>query len=101
MTGLRVERLQPSLLAAPDLAPALCGRDRIAGPARLADAGADLALGQALLERARGIAAVGPQLARVDAGRGQLVEQRQQVAPLVFVAGREPDRERLSARVDR
>jgi len=36
----------------------------------------------------------------VDAGSGQLIEQRQQMAALVFVAGREPDRERLPGRVD-
>jgi hypothetical protein len=36
----------------------------------------------------------------VDAGGGELVEQRQQVAAFVFVAGCEPDRERLSVRVD-
>ena len=97
---LRVAGFDSSFFAAPDFAAALPGGDRVAGAAWLADAGADFALGQSLLERARGVAAVCPQLAGVDAGGGELVEQWQQVAPLVFVAGCEPDRERLAGRVD-
>ena len=89
-----------SLFAAPDFAAALSVGDRVTGAAWLADAGADFAFGESLLERARGVAAVGPELVGMDAGRGELVEQRQQVAAFVFVAGREPDRERLAGRVD-
>jgi hypothetical protein len=36
----------------------------------------------------------------VDAGGGELVKQWQQVAAFVFVAGCEPDRERLAVCVD-
>jgi hypothetical protein len=100
MAGLRIARLQPPLLSAPDLPCRRAGRDRLPGPAGLADAGADPALGQRPLVRARGIAAVGPELARMDPGRGQAVQQRQQVAALVLVAGRERDRERQPARID-
>jgi len=71
---LWVAGFQPSLFAAPDLVGGLVGRDRLAALARLADAGADLALGERLLVRARGVAAVGPQFARVDAGVGERVE---------------------------
>jgi len=48
----------------------------------------------------RGIAAVGPELVRVDPSRRQQIEQRQQVALLVLVAGPEADRERQPAGVD-
>jgi hypothetical protein len=100
MAGLGIVRLQPPLLPPQDLVASLPGRDRLPGPAGLADAGADLALGQRPLVRARGIAAVGPELARMDPGRGEALQQRQQVAPLVLVAGRERDRERQPARID-
>jgi hypothetical protein len=50
--------------------------------------------------RARGVAAVGPQLARPDPSLGERVHKRQQVALLVLVAGPEPDRERQPTRVD-
>jgi hypothetical protein len=100
LAGLRIARLQPPLLPPPDLVASLSGRDRLPGPAGLADAGADPAFGQRLLVRARGVAAVGPELARMDPDRGQALQQRQQVAPLVLVAGRERDLERQPARVD-
>jgi len=100
LAGLRIARLQPPLLSPPDLVARLSGRDRLPGPAGLADAGADPALGKRPLVRARGIAAVGPELARMDPGRGETLQQRQQVAPLVLVAGRERDRERQPARID-
>ena len=97
---LWVAGFDASLFAAPDFAAALSGGDRVAGAAWLADAGADFAFGESLFERAGGVAAVCPELVGVDAGRGELVEQWQQVAAFVFVAGCEPDRERLSVRVD-
>jgi hypothetical protein len=100
VTGLRVGCLQPPLLAAPDLADLAARRDRLAAPARLADPGADPELGERPLVRARGIAAVGPELARMDPDRGQPLEQRQQVAPLVLVAGPERDRQRQPACLD-
>jgi hypothetical protein len=80
--------------AAPHLAHRRAGGDRFSGPARLADPRLDLAFAQRLLERLRGVAAVGPQLGRLDAARGERVEQRQQVPSLVLVAGREPHRQR-------
>jgi len=100
LAGLRVARLQPPLLAPPDLVGSLPGRDRLGGLAPPADAGADPALGERPLVRLRGVAAVGPELERMDPGRGERVEQRQQVALLVLVAGPEADRQRQPAGVD-
>ena len=100
VAGLWVACFDASLFAAPDFAPLLAGGDRVAGAAWLADARADFAFGESLLERRGGVAAVCPKLVGVDAGGGELVEQWEQVAPLVFVARCEPDRERLAGRVD-
>jgi hypothetical protein len=50
--------------------------------------------------RGRGVAAVGPELGRADPAPLEFVEQRQQVAALVLVAGAELDRERQPAGVD-
>jgi hypothetical protein len=100
VAGLRVAGFDTSFFAAPDFAADLFGRDRVAGSAWLADPRLDLALGESLLERGGGVATVCPELVGVDAGGGELVEQWQQVAAFVFVAGGEPDRERLAGRVD-
>ena len=100
VAGLRVAGFDASLFAAPDFAAALSCGDRVAGAAWLADPRLDLALGESLFERGGGVAAVCPELVGVDAGGGELVEQWQQVAAFVFVAGGEPDRERLAALVD-
>jgi hypothetical protein len=94
LARVRVFGLQSALLAAPDLAGGGAGRDRVAFFARLADPGADAALGECLLVGGGGIAAVGEQFLRDDLARAQRVEQRQQVALLVLVARREQDRER-------
>jgi hypothetical protein len=48
-----------------------------------------------------GIAAVGPEFVRCDAGFLQLVEQRDQVAALVLVSGAEQDLQWQPARVGR
>lgn len=101
VAGLRVGRPQSSLGAAADLAHRRPGRDRLAAPARLRDAGLDPALAERLLELAAGVAAVGPQLLRADATPGEGVEEREQVPTLVLVAGGEADLEREPARVDR
>jgi hypothetical protein len=101
VAGVRVGGLQPPLFAAPYLAHRVAGRERLAGAPRLADPRLDLPVGQCLLVRARGVAAVGPQLGRLDADGGELVEQRQQVAALVLVAGAEQDRQRQPALLDR
>src|SRR5204862_6020970 len=100
MAGLGIRRLQPAPLAPPDLPGRRSGRDRLPGPTRLADPRADPARSQRLLVRGRGVAAVGPKLARPQPLSLQLVQQRQQVAALVLVAGAELDRERLAAGVD-
>lgn len=89
-----------SFFAVPDFAAALSVGDRVACSSWLADARLDLPLGESLLERAGGVAAVCPELVGVDAGGGELVDERQQVAAFVFVAGCEPDREWLAGRVD-
>jgi hypothetical protein len=99
VAGLGVAGLQPSLLAAPDLLHGGAGGDRLAGPAGLADPRLDLPLAQGLLERGRGIAAVCPQLARVDPLLGERVDEREQVPLLVLVAGRQTHRERRPVRV--
>jgi hypothetical protein len=88
-----------ALSAAPDrLRP---GRERIARPAASADPRLDRPLAQLLAKRLGVVAAVGPELARAQRAGEQLVDQRQQVAPLVLVAGRQPDRQRGAVCVDR
>jgi hypothetical protein len=72
----------------------------LSGAAGLADARLDLALAQGLFERARGVATVGPELLRLDAAREQPVQQRQQVALLVLVAGRQAQGQRGALGVD-
>lgn len=76
VTCLWITGFDASFFAAPDFAALLSVGDRVAGAAWLADAGADPALGEALLERCGGVAAVCPQLAGLDSGGGELVEQR-------------------------
>ena len=100
MAGLRVAGLQPPFLAAPDLLDWLAGGDRLPGPAGLADPRLDPPVAECSFELSGGIATVGPQLAGVDALGGELVEQGEQVALLVLVAGREPNGERSAFRVD-
>jgi hypothetical protein len=100
MAGLRVARLQPPPLPPPDLVASLPGRDRLPALARLGDPGADPPLGQRPLVSARGVAAVGPELLGMDPGLREPLEQRQQVALLVFVPGRERDLERQPAGID-
>jgi hypothetical protein len=51
-------------------------------------------------ERVAAVAAVGPDLCRLVAGKGECVEQRQQVRAFVFVAGPDPYPERPAVRVD-
>jgi len=99
MARLRVARLELPFLAAPDLARCLPRGDRLAAAAALADAGLDLTLAQGFRERARVVAAVGPDLLGPDPPRRQGIDQGQQVAALVLVAGREPHLERRPARV--
>jgi hypothetical protein len=100
VTCLRVAGFDASFFAAPDLATAELGWDRVAGSAWLADARLDLPLLQRLLVRARGVAAVGPQLSRLDTRLGEPVKQRQQVALLVLVSGPEQDLQGEPARFD-
>jgi hypothetical protein len=88
------------VFAAPHFAYGLAGGDRLASFARLADPRPDLAVGEGLFVRARGVAAVGPQLGRVDAGLRERIDQRQQVPLLVLVPGSDLDRERQPAAVD-
>jgi hypothetical protein len=77
VAGVGVGDFEASLLAAPDLAHGEVVGDRLAAFARLADVGADPALGQRLFVGVRGVAAVGPQLVWLDAGLGERVEQRE------------------------
>jgi len=93
-----VGRRLSALPTAPDLARAR--RERVA----LAPSSADLRLDpprpQLLTQRLGVVAAVGPELAGAQAAGEQLVDQRQQVAPLVLVPGGKPDRKRSAVGVD-
>ena len=71
----------------------------IAGAAAFADPRLDLALAQRARKRGGVVAAVGPQLVGSDPARRERVNQRQQVASLVFVAGSEPHLKRCALRV--
>jgi hypothetical protein len=65
----------------------------LTGPAALADHRLDPALLQLLAERGAVVAAVGPELGREQTAREQVVDQRQQLQPLVLVPGPDADRE--------
>jgi hypothetical protein len=60
----------------------------------------DAALADLLFELFGGVAAVGPQFAWFDAALGECVQQGEQVAALVLVAGRDQDLQRCATRVD-
>jgi hypothetical protein len=100
VAGVGVGGFQPPVFAAPDFADGDARGDRLAGSAGLADPGVDPQLGQGVFVFAGGVAAVGPELARVEAGYEQPFEQGQQVALLVLFAGAEQDVERQSVRFD-
>jgi hypothetical protein len=100
VAGVAVAGAGAASASAPHLATADAGRDRLAGPPRLADPRLDLAPEQRLLELAGGVAAVGQQLAGLDPAGEQRVDQRQQVAALVLVPGRQPQLQRPPSRVD-
>lgn len=74
--GLRVARFEPAFLAAPYLAGGCAGGDRLPGFASFADPRRDPPLTKLVFERGRVVAAVGPQLAGLDAARGKRVKQR-------------------------
>jgi hypothetical protein len=97
---LRVGGACSSSASAPDGAGRCAGRDRLAGAAGLADPWFDAAFAERLFELARGVAAVGPQFVGLDLARGERVEEREQMLPLVFVAGGEPDFEWRPGGVD-
>jgi hypothetical protein len=65
-----------------------------------ADPRGDPASAQLRLQLGRGVAAVGPELGGPQAALEQLVDERQQLAPLVLVGGPDPDREGGAARLD-
>jgi hypothetical protein len=94
LTGQGVSGSQPALSSPPHLAGRRALGDRLACAARLADPRLDLTFAQGLLECGRGIAAIGPQLAGVDAATSEGIHEREQMAPLVLVAGRKSDLER-------
>jgi hypothetical protein len=100
VAALGVGGFQAPPATAPDLARAGGIANRLAAFAGLADARLDVAVAQLLFERGGGVAAVGPQLAGRDAAVDQRVDQGQQVAALVLVAGRQPNGQRQPAGVD-
>lgn len=99
VAGVRVGGAQPPASASPDLAGGGAGGDGVAFAAGLADLRLDLAFAERLFERARGVAAVGPQLVGLDTALAERVEQGQQMPSLVLVAGRQPDLQRCAVRV--
>ena len=72
---------------APDFADRCAGGGRFVGPAWFADPRHD-PRSRSAARRLGGLAAVGPQLARLDAVLEERIEERQQVSALVLVAGR-------------
>jgi hypothetical protein len=97
---LRVGALDPLAPAPPDRAGRRAGWDRFAPAARAADPRRDPAPAQLPLQLGRGVAAVCPQLGGPQAAGEQLVDERQQLAPLVLVGRPDPDREGGAARLD-
>jgi hypothetical protein len=100
VAGLSVGGSLSSFLAAPDGAGCCAGGQRLVAAAWLADPRLDPTLVQRLFELARGVAAVGPQLGRLDPALQQRVDERQQVPALVLVPGRQPHLQRPPGRVD-
>jgi hypothetical protein len=84
---LGVACFELSSFAAPDLSGWCSGRDRFVGSSWFADSRFDLAFAQGGVDRLGGVAAVGPEFVRADAACDQFVDERQQVASLVLVAG--------------
>lgn len=76
------------------------GRGGLSGPAALADHRLDSTLAQLAAQLGAVVAAVCPKLSRQEAASKQLIDQRQQMQPLVFVAGADPNRERPTGGVD-
>lgn len=100
VAGEWVAGLEPAFLAAPDLAHGGTRRDRLAAAAGPADPWLDPALAQLAFELGGVVAAIGPQLGRLDAAPPERVEQGQQVASFVLVARGEPHRQRQPGRLD-
>ena len=92
--------LEATAASAPDFADGCAFGDRVACSAWSADAWLDRAGAHRLLQRGRGIAAVGPELAGRQTTRLQSVKQRQQMGALVLVAGTDPDRKRGTGGID-
>ena len=90
VAGVRVTCFGCAFLAAPDLASDLVGGGWLVGPAASAEPRFDRAVAEGLLERERVVATVGPHLAGDEAPPDQRVDERQQMAALVLVAGRQP-----------
>jgi hypothetical protein len=79
--------LEASFLSAPDFAGRGAGRDRLPGSAGFADPRLDLQLAERFFEFASGVSTVGPQLAGMQTLACQHLDQGQQVAAFVLVAG--------------
>lgn len=75
-------------------------RSLLSGPEPLADHRFDSALSELTTQLGAVIAAVCPELGWREAAREQLVNQREQVQPLVLVARTDPDRKRCAGSVD-
>lgn len=78
----------------------LVGQWWFAASAAAADSRFDPAVGDLGAEAVAAVAAVGPDLLGVVAGGEQVVEQRQEVAALVLVAGADPDADGPAVGVD-
>lgn len=88
----------PPFAAAPD--GACARRQRVALAAASADLRLDRPSAQLLAQRLGVVAAVGPQLGRPQAAREEVIDEREQLEPLVLVAAPEPDGERGAVGVD-
>lgn len=83
----RVGCTEDAFSAAEHLAGGCAGGDLVARASAPADTRFDPAFAQLAFELARVVAAVGPQLAGLDAAFAQRVDERQQMPALVLVAG--------------
>lgn len=95
------ERIARPWAAAVRAAHGRCaGRGGLSRPAALADHRLDSTPAQLAAQLGAVVAAVCPELSRQEAASEQLVNQRQEMQPLVFVAGADPNRERPTGGVD-
>jgi hypothetical protein len=97
---VRVARPEDALAAPRSRPCALPWQQGLAGSAALADLRRDPALAELVAQRLAAVTAVSPDLAGLVAGGAEVVDEREQVRPLVLVPGAEPDADRPAPSVD-